>query len=85
MEESMHHLTLSQRERLTMTGVTEVTGFDENTVILLTALGRLIIQGDGLRLKALSPEGGQMAVEGHICALTYEEPRQRRRLFGLSL
>ena len=82
MEEPMHHLTLSQRERLSMTGVEEVLRFDEDGVTLRTSLGTLNVEGEALRLKALSPDGGQMAVEGNIRALYYEEPRQRRRLFG---
>ena len=82
MEETMHHLTLSQREKLSMTGVQEVLRFDEDGVTLRTPLGTLTVEGEALRLKALTPDGGQMAVEGHIRALFYEEPRQRRRLFG---
>ena len=81
-----HKLTLNQRSSLTMTGVTEVVSFDENAVIVHTQLGALTVQGQQLQLKTLSVEGGQIAVEGTICALTYEEPRQKggwvHRLFG---
>lgn len=81
-----HRLTLNDRKKLTMTGVTEVISFDETAVVLQTEFGALVIQGQGLQLKALSPEGGQMAVEGTVTALSYQETRQRsgwaRRLFG---
>ena len=80
-----HQLTMAQRNHLTMTGVTEVVSFDDTTIILQTDLGRLIVQGQQLQLKNLSLDGGQVAVDGKICALTYEEPRQGgawRRLFG---
>ncbi len=81
-----HKLQLNERRQLTMTGVTEVVSFDEGTVILQTSLGTLIVQGRELQLKTLSLEGGQVAVDGNISALSYEEPRQsggwRRRLFG---
>ena len=81
-----HKLQLNERRQLTMTGVTEVVSFDEGAVILQTSLGALIVQGRELQLKTLSLEGGQVAVDGNISALTYEEPRQsggwRRRLFG---
>lgn len=78
-----HKLQLSERKVLTMTGVTEVVSFDENSVVLQTSLGLLIVQGQQLSLKNLSLDGGQVAVEGSISALTYEEPRQSgwRRLF----
>ena len=81
-----HKLVLNERKSLTMTGVTEVVSFEEDGVILKTALGTLVIHGRGLKLRTLSPEGGQVEVTGTVTALSYEEPRQsgswRRRLFG---
>ena len=70
-----HKLTLEDRSRLTMTGVTEVVSFEESAVVLHTALGTLVVQGRDLQLKTLSVEGGQVAVEGSIAAMHYEEPR----------
>ena len=83
-EQMPHKLQLRERQKLTMTGVTEVVSFDENAVVLQTSLGTLLIQGQGLQLKTLSLEGGQVAVDGTVTSLTYEEPRQDglfRRLF----
>lgn len=80
-----HKLTLNDRKSLSLTGVTEVISFDENAVVLSTALGTLSVQGNDLQLKTLSLEGGQVAVDGHIAALIYQEPRPAgmwRRLFG---
>ena len=82
--EQEHSLQLKQRKKLTMTGVTEVVSFEENAVVLRTSLGTLIVQGNGLQLKTLSLEGGQVAVDGAVSSLLYEEPRPAgwRRLFG---
>ena len=81
-----HSLTLQQRGKLTMTGVAEVVSFDELAVVLRTELGNLVVQGRDLRLKALSPDGGNVAIEGNVSALIYEEPRAPggwlRRLLG---
>ncbi|MBR3973650.1 MAG: sporulation protein YabP [Oscillospiraceae bacterium] len=71
-----HRLTLDERKSLTMTGVTEVVSFDEGAVVLRTCLGTLLVQGQELQLKTLTLDGGNVAVEGHISALSYEEPRQ---------
>ena len=68
-----------------MNGATEVVSFDENTVVLKTSLGVLTIHGRQLQLKNLSLDGGQVAVDGVVSALIYEEPRPTgglRRLFG---
>ena len=85
MEEKLpHKLQLSERNKLTMTGVTEVASFEESSVVLHTALGRLLVQGRDLKLKTLSLDGGQVTVDGEISALIYEEPRLSgwRRLLG---
>lgn len=70
-----HKLTLNERKALTMTGVTEVVSFDDTAVILRTGLGTLMVQGRDLQLKTLSLDGGQVAVDGVVAALIYEEPR----------
>lgn len=85
MEEKLpHKLQLNERRQLTMTGVTEVVSFEENAVVLHTSLGTLVVQGQDLKLKTLSLEGGQVAVDGQVSALVYEEPRLSgwRRLLG---
>ena len=75
-----HKLTLDERKKLTLTGVTEVVSFDDTAVVLHTALGTLEVQGQGLKLKTLTLDGGQVAVDGHISALYYAEPREKRGL-----
>lgn len=75
-EQFPHKLTLNERKSLTMTGATEVVSFEESAVVLHTSLGMLVVQGQDLKLKTLSLEGGQVAVDGHISAIHYEEPRE---------
>lgn len=81
-----HKLTLQERTKLTVTGVREVTGFDEETVVANTDFGTLVVQGSGLKLKTLSPEDGQVTVTGQVTALLYEDSRPNRsfwqRLMG---
>ena len=80
-----HKLTLNERKQLTMSGVTEVVSFDDTAVILRTDLGTLIVQGKDLHLRTLSPEGGQVVVDGSVGGLFYEEPRSAgfwQRLLG---
>ena len=81
-----HRLTLEERGKLTMTGVTEVVSFEDTAVVLRTELGTLTVHGRELQLKTLSVEGGQVAVDGKVSALVYEEPREPggwlRRLLG---
>ena len=76
-----HKLTLNDRKSLLLSGTAEVLSFDENAVVLKTGLGILSVQGQQLHLKTLSPETGQVAIDGHISALIYEEPRTPGGIF----
>ena len=55
--EQFHRLTLSERKKLTMTAVTEVVSFDEESVVLVTQMGTLTVHGTGLQLKELILRG----------------------------
>ena len=81
-----HKLSLEERKKLTVYGVAEVVSFEESAVVLRTARGVLLVRGQDLHLKTLSLDGGQVAVEGMVSALIYEEPRREggffTRLFG---
>ena len=70
-----HKLTLGDRKNLSISGVTEVVSFDEGAVILRIGQDVLNVRGENLHLKTLSLEGGQVAVDGFVRALIYEEGR----------
>ncbi len=71
-----HKVILNERRQLTMTGVTEVVSFDENAVVLCTGLGRMTVHGKQLQLRQLALDGGQVAVDGEVSAIVYEDVRQ---------
>ena len=82
-----HQLTLEGRERLTVSGVEDVERFDENTIVMSTTAGTLVIAGENLHIGKLSLDGGELHVDGQIDALSYEDQSYGRsgllhRLFG---
>ena len=83
-----HRLELVGRERLTVSGVEDVERFDENGIVMSTSAGVLVVTGEDLHIGKLSLDGGELHVDGHIDAVTYEESAQQRgaslfsRLFG---
>jgi sporulation protein YabP len=76
-EQFPHRLVLDQRKRLTMTGVGEVISFEEDGVVLKTTQGILQLQGRGLKLQTLVPDGGQLEITGLITGLCYQEPKAK--------
>ena len=73
-----HMLTLDNRRRASLTGVSEVLGFDENQVNLRTENGEVTITGEGLHVTKLMLEEGQLALEGKIDGIQYTSQRSRR-------
>lgn len=73
-----HHIILEEREQLSVSGVEEVESFDENTIVMLTNRGTLIVRGEELHIEKLSLDGGDLKVEGTIDSLTYEDSGRDR-------
>ena len=78
----LHSLNLTDREKLTLTGISEVVTFDEQTVILRTDLGDLTVQGQLLQLKELNPQGGSVCIRGQIDAISYDQGREAQGWLG---
>lgn len=72
-----HNVILEDRRRLTVSGVSDVDSFDEQTVIVFTQMGELTVKGEDLHINRLSLEMGELAVEGDITALTYTDRAQK--------
>ena len=66
-----HTLVLDNRTRLSLTGVEDVSGFDENTVSVRLAEGSLVIKGSSLHISRLSLDSGEADVDGSISSLQY--------------
>ncbi|MBQ7455770.1 MAG: sporulation protein YabP [Clostridia bacterium] len=79
-----HTLSLNDRKTLTLTGVSEVTSFDEKQLVLHTGAGLLTVTGEGLHVSALLLEEGKLSVEGQIDAVAYSRKGfSRKGLRGL--
>ena len=76
--EAAHHIILEEREQLAVSGVEEVESFDENTIVMYTSRGTLVVRGEGLHIEKLSLDGGDLKVEGEIESLAYEDDRRER-------
>ena len=75
-----HNAILEDRQRLMLTGVTDVDSFDEKLVELFTQLGELTIRGKNLHVNEMSLESGELTVEGDIQALIYGEKDRSKKL-----
>ena len=86
--ERPHTIILEGREKLSISGVTDVQRFDEEQVLLETACGILSVRGEGLHVERLQLDSGELIIEGAVAAVEYDDnaaPRSGglfQRLFG---
>lgn len=81
-----HSLNMENREKLSLGGVEDVSGFDENLIVLTTSQGELTLRGEQLHIDRIDLDVGQLEVRGRIQELSYGEPLRSgslwSRLFG---
>ncbi len=85
MEETVRanqNIILENRKKFTLTGVKDVVSFDEETVVLNTALGKLVVKGAGLHILNFDNESGDLAGEGRVHALVYTAEEQNGGFFS---
>ena len=71
-------ITVTSREKLTATGVYEVTGFDELQIEAKTAQGMLLVRGNGLHIDSFDADVGELALSGRIDGMVYCDREPKR-------
>lgn len=76
-----HQFTLIDREEMSVEGVVSLGSFDEKEIVMETEQGLLTVRGEGLNIKQLNLEKGNIAVEGTVVSVAYtEEARIKKGL-----
>ena len=73
----VHNLILEDRRNVTVSGVSDVDSFDEQSVVLFTDLGELTITGSDLHMNKLNVETGEVIIEGEIDSVSYHNDTAR--------
>ena len=74
-----HHLDLMNRGTGSVTGIQDVVAFDENQIVLDTDMGLLTVKGKGLHVSRLTPEKGEVDIEGTVDSLVYSSNETYRK------
>ena len=81
MGAGMHSVIMEDRRLLTLSGVRDVSGFDERAVVLLTGLGELTVKGLELHISRFDQDTGELTLDGEICELIYAEAEPEKKGF----
>ena len=76
-----HSVSIDNREKMRLTGVSQVISYDERRIILITAKGGLVVGGSQLKIAKVDTKNGDAEIEGKIIALEYSETPREKGLF----
>lgn len=74
MEENLttiQNVIIENRKRLNISGVKEVSSFDDETVLLDTALGKMTVKGEELHIESFNTATGDLTAVGKVHAVVY--------------
>lgn len=74
-----HQFSLIDREELNVDGVSNLGSFDEKEIVMETQQGLLVIRGEGLNIKNLNLDKGNIMVEGTVRSITYEDDVKQKK------
>lgn len=70
-------LILTDKKDLEIEGVESIVAFDEAYISIDTSLGRLSVEGRGLKVDDLSKQTGKIHIIGEIDSIFYTEASKR--------
>lgn len=67
----IHNVVLENREKLSLTGVNDVSNFDDKQIVAKTEMGFITIKGHSLKISKFDTHNGELDIKGKIYELTY--------------
>ncbi len=67
----IQNIILENREKLSVSGVSDILTFDEEEIVLDTVLGQLTIRGNGLKVEKLCVDTGEVIARGEFDSVVY--------------
>jgi len=82
-ETEAHSVTVTNRCNVIVTGVKDVSSFDETGVVMETVRGALTLDGESFNITKLDLDAGEVVVCGKLIGMYYIDPsKSKKRFFG---
>ncbi len=78
-----NEISLSNRNKLFISGVTKIDNFDNNEFVMNTTMGILIIRGDSLELIKLDTVQGNISIKGNVDSIEYKNSMKQKNNQGI--
>lgn len=80
-EEAKHNVLIKSRQRMEMTGISDVSSFDEAEIVVQTGNSGVSIEGENLKIEKFNSENGELILNGSINGLFYysKKPSKKKK------
>lgn len=75
-----HEVNIENKKQITISGVSSIDGFDENSIFVNLENEGMIVFGKDLHIEGLDLETGQLVATGQIEALEYAKKKVKKSL-----
>lgn len=72
-----HEVMIENREKITVTKVTDVDSFNEMNILIALDSGGMIVKGRGLHIQKLDLDEGKVIITGSIDSAVYTERKTK--------
>ena len=76
--ELIHNIILENKSKLSISGVTDVESFDEESIVIHTENDTLTVKGFNLHINKLNLDASELVIEGEIENLTYADLAEQK-------
>jgi sporulation protein YabP len=86
LSEIKHNIIIKSRERTEMTGILDVTSFDDGAIVAQTSDSGISIDGENLKIEKFNAESGDFILNGKINGLYYfnsNHQKKKKSIMGI--
>ena len=77
--EEKHDVLIKSRQRMEMTGVSDVNSFDEKEITVQTGSLGVSIEGENLKIEKFNSENGELVLNGTINGMFYYNKKASKK------
>lgn len=74
---SAHDLKILDRSQIIMSGIKRIISFDHEEFLIESALGTLLLKGEGLELLKMDTHDGNVSIKGKINSIAYSDAKKQ--------
>ena len=79
LDDLKHDVLIKSRQRMEMTGISDVSSFDDAEIVVQTGNSGVSIEGENLKIEKFNSENGELVLNGSINGLFYYSKKAAKK------